>query len=68
VTNPGYSELGNLLLDIIVSDSGSTQNNPFTLTIKNDPPVFIYPPPVRIEASVGIQNKYLLPKFADPEG
>ena len=40
---------------------------PFTLTVKNDPPVFIQPAPVRIEAFSGVNTYYTFPTFQDPE-
>jgi len=40
---------------------------PFTLTVKNDPPVFIQPAPVRIEANSCVSTQYTLPTFQDPE-
>jgi hypothetical protein len=40
---------------------------PFTLTVKNDPPVFIQPAPVRIEAFSGVNTQYKFPTYQDPE-
>jgi hypothetical protein len=55
--NPtGYIQIGVYNLEIKAGDSSSNQVYPFTLTVKNDPPVFIQPPPVRIEAYSGVDT------------
>jgi hypothetical protein len=54
--SPGYAQIGVYNLEIKVGDSISSQVFPFTLTVKNDPPVFIQPPPVRIEAYSGVNT------------
>ena len=68
IDSPGYGDIETWQLNIIVSDLTSTQTNPFTLTIKNDPPVFLDPPPVRIEANLGMSNSFTFPTIVDPEG
>jgi hypothetical protein len=39
--SPGYAQIGVYDLEIKVWDSLNTQFYPFSLTVKNDPPVFI---------------------------
>jgi hypothetical protein len=65
--SPGYAELAVYNLEIKGWDSSNSQVYPFTLTVKNDPPVFIQPAPVRIEAYSGVSTLYTLPTFQDPE-
>ena len=54
--SPGYPQIGVHDLEIKVWDSINSQVYPFTLTVKNDPPVFIQPAPVRLEAYPGIST------------
>ena len=54
--SPGYAQIGVYNLEIKVWDSINSQVYPFTLTVKNDPPVFIQPAPVRIEAYSGVST------------
>ena len=56
--SPGYPEIGVYSLEIKVWDSSNSQVYPFTLTVKNDPPVFTEPAPVRIEAFSGVNTLY----------
>jgi hypothetical protein len=63
----GYGEIGVYNLEIKVWDSVYSQVYPFTLTVKNDPPVFIQPAPARIEAYSSVSTYYSLPNYQDPE-
>jgi len=65
--SPGYAQVAVYYLEIKVWDSYNSKVYPFTLTVKNDPPVFIQPAPVRIEAFSGVSTWYTFPIFQDPE-
>jgi hypothetical protein len=54
-------------LEIKVWDSFNTLVYPFNLTVKNEPPVFTEPAPVRFEAISGVNTSFTFPAFQDPE-
>jgi hypothetical protein len=54
-------------LEIKVWDSFNTLVFPFNLNVKNEPPVFTEPAPVRFEAISGVNTSFTFPAFRDPE-
>lgn len=54
-------------LELKVWDSFNALVYPFNLTVKNEPPVFTEPAPVRFEVISGVNTSFTLPAFQDPE-